>query len=143
MRIMILREIELTPQRGVWFGYDSNPGGERKNLTHVSHDCDRIHTWSKSTGPSKWEAGVSSSMYMMHLGNDKSLLYRCSFLFLSLGIHTHTAWPSSACRCTKISGKESPRPIRRHVEQKTAHSLAQIVHEQRSPIFISQHISAT
>jgi hypothetical protein len=36
-------EIELTPNNGVWYGYDSNPGGERKNLTHVLQNCDDIY----------------------------------------------------------------------------------------------------
>jgi hypothetical protein len=50
-------EIELTPSKGVWFGYDSNPGGERTNLSHGSLDCDQLYTWSHIEAD-RWEAGL-------------------------------------------------------------------------------------
>ena len=37
-------EVELTPRGVAWVGYDSNPGGDRTNLTHVLHPCSSIHT---------------------------------------------------------------------------------------------------
>ena len=51
-------EVELTPKGVAWVGYDSNPGGDRTNLTHVLHPCSSVAT-SVTPRHGAWQGRIS------------------------------------------------------------------------------------
>lgn len=50
-------EVEVTPKGTTWLGLDSNPGGDRANLTHVLYPCGAVGT-AVRPGQGSWEAEI-------------------------------------------------------------------------------------
>jgi len=68
-------ELEVTPVGAVWLGDDSNPGGERTNLTHKSLPCNSVGTDVSRAGHSGWKAEIEIPYSLI----GKASQYRLNF----------------------------------------------------------------
>lgn len=83
-------EVELTPTGVVWFGYDSNPGGDRQNFSNTLYPCDLIEARVVSSSTNRWIGtmrlpfdvvgqGTQDSDLCDALSRDRCLRYRANF----------------------------------------------------------------
>ena len=60
-------EVEVSPRGSVWLGYDSNPGGDRHNLSHVYYPCEMVEA-NVSNFASFWRADLLITKDMLGEG---------------------------------------------------------------------------
>jgi hypothetical protein len=75
-------EVELTPRGTPWIGLDSNPGGDRSNLTHVLQACNAVRTRIVARGAGWWVGEVQLPFALIGGGKrmpDGSRHFRANF----------------------------------------------------------------
>ena len=64
-------QVEMTPLGTPWIGLDSNPGGDRGNLTHVLQPCDSAGTAVTSRSATSWSGIVTLPFELIGKGVEK------------------------------------------------------------------------
>jgi hypothetical protein len=100
-------EVELTPAGTPWVGLDSNPGGDRANLTHVLQRCDAVGTAILARdlrGAGSWRGEIRLPYALIGRGAaqpDGSRLYRANFFRVTMN---PAPWAPVAGRVTRDMG---------------------------------------